>query len=288
VGASPLQEIARVLSSRGIAATVVGDVVVALLPRLQDTSEGSRHVTFRHCRIRSLSELGLLLGDDSGQLFWKDALAEMELAAAVAHAPVVERKAWWKVDRLLPAFGARSVTCGILTFVLLTSAWEDLMSAQPRAPVGTFFVSLFFLWQAYRRPAALPQGAPASTGQARLYALASVLAFLVMLMLLGHSADAFLFGVHIQPVNTMAAFVICTVVLVFLRNGEVQSDPSASLPGSGFFGTALRSGEAAFAVSGFIWLLVLVLMPPHRPVFEHGLGAPPAAVMAPAGQGRGQ
>jgi hypothetical protein len=58
--------------------------------------------------------------------------------------------------------------------------------------------------------------------QARWYALASAAALLVILMLLGYLADAFLFGARVQP------------------------------------------------------------------VFEHGLGASPAAMMAPASQGRRQ
>ncbi len=279
VGASPLQEIARILSSRGIAATVVEDAVVALLPRRQPTSDGGNHVTFLHCRIRSLAELGVLLGEDGGEVFWKEAMAEMEAATAAAtRAPEVP-VAHFRVERLLPQFGTRSVICGMLAFLLSMAAWEDLMSPAPRAPLGSAFVALFFVWQAYRSPVAAEPGTPAATGPARLYSLAASLLFLVMLMLLGHSGDGFLFGGSQKPVNTMAVFVFCVVLLVFMRNGEQRVDPSSAPPGGGLLGMPLRSSEAAFAVGGFIWLLVLALMPPHRPVFEHGLN--PQSVLEP-------
>lgn len=288
-GASPLHEIARVLSARGIAATVVDDAVVALMPRRQPTPDGGQHVTFLHCRIRSLAELGVLLGEDGAQVFWREALQELEAATAAAETRARNpHAAHVNVERLLPKFGTRSVTCGLVAFLLSASAWEDLMSIAPRAPLGTFSVALFFLWQAYRHPVAAPAGTAAVSGPARLYALGAATLFLVMLMLLGHSADGFLFGGSQKPVNTMVVFTIGVALLVFMRNGEQRIDPASAPPGGGLFGMPLRSGEAAFAVGGFVWLVVLALMPPHHPVFEHGFGPQQVVQTGTAAQGRRQ
>lgn len=275
------------LSSRGIAATVVEDAVVALLPRHYPTQDGGHHVTFLHCRIRSLAELGVLLGDDGGEVFWKEAMEEMRAATMAAERAAAASAPHFKVDRLLPPFGTRSVVCGMVAFLLSTAAWQDLHSATPRAPLGTFSVALFFLWQAYRQPVLTP-GTPAASGPARLYSLGASILFLVMLMLLGHSADGFLFGGSQKPVNTMAVFVIGVVLLVFMRTGEQRIDPASASLAGGLFGMPLRSSEAAFAVGGFIWLLVLALMPPHRPLFEHGLVSPAVLEAGSTAVGRRQ
>ena len=279
-GSSPLKEIARVLSSRGIAATVVDDAVVALLPRQQPTPEGGRHVTYHRYQIRSLAELGELLGDDGGQS--GQAENASETASAMTQSSAASDRPWWLVEGLLPPFSARSVICGLLTFLLSMSAWDDLMSAKPHAPLGTGFVALYFLRQAYRRPQNWQPGQAVVPGQARLLSLVAGLVFLVMLMLLGHSGDGFLFGANYRPVNTLVAFIICVVLLMLLRGSERRMRRDKGTFQQDFFGTALPAGEGAFAVGGFVWLLVLCLMPPHRPVFEHGLSTPAAAVTAPA------
>lgn len=271
---SPLHEIARILSSRGIAATVDGDAVAVLLPRRRPTQGGGHHVVFLPCRIRSLAELGVLLGDDGAEIFWQEAIAEMEAAAGgAAAAPSVFRR----VDSLLPPLGARSIVCGMAAFLFATAAYQDAIAVSPRAPVGTLAMALFALWQAYRQPApATPSRVVAVP--AKLCALAAAGLLLAMLMLLGHSIDGLIFGGVHQPVNSIVVFVFAVVLFVFVRNSEQRMDPEAWPPERAVMGFPVFRGEVVIAVGGFAWLVFLALMP------RHPEAVPTEVPMAPAAQ----
>jgi hypothetical protein len=249
---------------------VTEDAVAVLIAQNRPLADGSSHTTFQNFRIRSIDELGRLLGG-RGESDRRQTDRRLASRRAYPHAEVASdffpdspdssAERLHLIDRLLPESSPRSILGMLVVLLLGAAALQDWMSPRPKAPIGMLTVAALAFWQLvyrWRTPVAdtdaeLPMAA-------RLCSLAGGVVLMMMAMTLGHAFDTLLFGGDRDAIKSVFGFMFCFAIFLTIRGAAQKYDNPAMRVEQRIGDFPLRPREAAAAAVGLLWLVVVSLI----------------------------